>query len=369
LSRPFRIFATCDIGQEALSRLRAKGWEVEVYGPPEPPPRALVLEKVAGGLDALITTLRDRIDAEILEAGARGGLRIVAQDAVGVDNIDRAAANRLRIPVSHTPDVLTEATAEFAFFMMGCVARKMYPSEQMVRNNQWTAWHPYLPWLGDEVAGRTVAVIGTGRIGRSFAQKAAGFGMDVLLYARRPDAAFVAALQRVADVRHEVFGARRQRMAHVSLDEALAGADFVSLHVPLTHPGQDPQPTYHLMDERRLAQMKRTAYLINTTRGPVVDERALVSALKQGVIAGAALDVFDREPLPADSPLRDPELTLTLRLFHHFGSGGRATRLSPDPAVGMAGRTVQAVIDILEGGPDCDPRHIANIANKEAFNS
>jgi glyoxylate reductase len=367
MATSFRIFATCDIGTEALDRLRQKGWDLEVYPGPEAPPRELVLERVKGGIDALISTLRDRIDAEILSAGARAGLKLVAQDAVGVDNIDRQAANRLRIPFTHTPDVLTEATAEFAFFMMGAVARKTWDSERMVREERWTGWHPYLPWLGDEVAGRRVAVIGTGRIGRSFVHKAVGFDMDVLCFAARPDAGFAEAVQRVMDVRHEALGTRRQTIRYASLDDALSSADFVSLHVPLTTAEQSEQPTLKLLNETTFARMKKTAYLVNTSRGAVVDEVALVRALRNDVIAGAALDVFEREPLPTDSPLRAPDLAPKLRLYHHFGSGGRATRLSPDPAIGMAGRTVQSVIDVLEGRYGADLRGLPHLANREAF--
>jgi glyoxylate reductase len=363
----FKIYATCDIGAAALARLRERGWELEVYEHAEAPPRELVLAKIRAGAHVLITTLRDRVDTQILEAGAASGLKLVAQNAVGVDNIDRAAATRLRIPFTNTPDVLTEATAEFAFFLMGCVARKTYPSEQMVRENRWTGWHPYLPWLGDEVTGRTVAVVGLGRIGRSFVHKAVGFDMDVLGVASRSDPAFAQGVQAVMDARHAAgFSARRRRFEYVSLDEALPRADFVSLHVPLTQPGSAVSPTLHLIDERRLRAMKPTAYLVNTSRGPVVDETALVAALRARTIAGAALDVFAVEPLPADSPLRAPDLALTLRLFHHFGSGARATRLSPDPDVGMAGRTVQSVIDVLEGRyPDL--RDLPHLVNREAF--
>jgi glyoxylate reductase len=368
VASPFRIFATCDIGESALTRLRDKGWEVEVYARPEPPSRELMLAKLRAGTDALITTLRDRIDAELLEAGAASGLKIVAQDAVGVDNVDRAAATRLRIPFTHTPDVLTEATAEFAFFIMGCVARKTYASEQMVRENRWTGWHPHLPWLGDEVTGRTVAVIGTGRIGRAFVHKAVGFDMDVLCHAPRPDLDFARGVQQVMDARHVAgFSARARRIEYVPLDDALGRADFVSLHVPLVPADRSPHPTHRLMDARRLRTMKRTAYLVNTSRGAVIDEVALVQALHEGMIAGAALDVFETEPLPADSPLRDDRLALRLRLFHHFGSGTRATRLSPDPEIGMAGRTVQSVIDVLEGRYASDLRQLPHLVNKEAF--
>jgi glyoxylate reductase len=364
-----RIFATCDIGSEALDRLREKGWNLEVHGSIDPPPRGLLLEKVRGGVDALITTLRDRIDDELLAAGAAAGLKVVAQDAVGFDNIDRAAANRYCIPFANTAEVLTEATAEFAFFMMGCVARKTYPSEEMVREGHWSTWHPFEPWLGDEVAGRTAAVIGLGRIGKSFIRKAIGLDMDILCHeVAEQDQGFLQAVRREMDVRHEGgLSPRRQRLEAVTLEEGLEQADYVTLHVPLVMPGTAPEPTYHLMDERRLQMMKPTAYLINTSRGAIVDEAALAKALLLGWIAGAALDVFETEPLPLDSPLLDPRLKLKLRLFHHFASGARATRLSPDPGVGMAGRVVQAVIDVLEGRYDGDPKKMPYVVNKEAF--
>jgi glyoxylate reductase len=367
--RRLRIFATCDIGSESLDRLRRKGWELEVYDRIEPPPKALILERVRGGIDALITTLRDPIDEEVFAAGDAARLKVVAQIAVGFDNIDRAAANRHKIPFSHTADVLTDATAEFAFFILGCVARKTWPSEQMVREQQWSTWHPYLPWLGDEVTGKTLAVIGTGRIGKALINKAIGFDMDVLCHdPAYEDHAFIAAIRWVMEVRHrERLSPRLQKIAYVSLEEALRGADYVSLHVPLTQPGEAAEPTLHLMDERRLRLMKKTAYLVNTSRGPIVDEKALAKALLEGWIAGAALDVFESEPLPADSPLRDERLTLNLRMFHHFASAARATRLSPDPNVGMAGRTVQAVIDVLEGRYDGDPKKMPYVVNKEAF--
>lgn len=357
-----RVFATCDIGSEALDRLRQRGYEVEVYPDPEPPPKSLVVEKVASGIVALITTLRDPIDEDVLRAG-RGTLKIVAQDAVGFDNIDREAANRNRIPFSNTADVLTDATAEFAFFILGCAARKLYPSERLVREKRWGSWHPYLPFLGDEVSGRTVAVIGTGRIGKAFACKCLGFGMEIVCFDQfAPDRAFIETMQRILDLQHEAGLLPARRGIHyASFEEALREADFVSLHVPLT--GE----THHLIDDRALAFMKPTAYLVNTSRGPVVDERALYRALKEGRITGAALDVFEKEPLPADSPLRDPELEDRLRLFHHFASGGRQTRLSPDPDLGMAGRCVQAVIDALEGRYDGDPARMPYIVNKEAF--
>ena len=365
----FRVFSTTDIGQEALQRLRDKGWDLEVYDHVDPPPRALILEKVKSGIDALVTTLRDKIDEEVFASGKAAGLKVVAQDAVGFDNIDRASANKHKIPFSNTADVLTDATAEFAFIIMGTVARMTWPSEQMVREQTWSTWHPYHPWLGDEVTGKTVLVVGTGRIGKSFIKKAVGFDMDVLCYDPAfQDAKFVESVRRVMKVRHEEgLSTRLQTIAYVPFEEALGKADFVTLHVNLTRPGEAAEPTLHLMDERRLRLMKRTAYLVNTSRGPVVDEKALARALKEGWIRGAALDVFETEPLPADSPLRDEALKLKLRVFHHFASAGRATRLSPDPNVGMAGRAVQAVIDVLERRYEGDPKKMPYVVNKEGF--
>jgi glyoxylate reductase len=178
---PFRVFATCDIGQDAFKILRDRGYDVEVYPDPEPPPKSLIIDKALSGIDSLITTLRDRIDAEVFKAG-RGTLKVVAQYAVGFDNINRGDANRAKIPFTITADVLTEATAEFALFILGNVARRLCPSERLVRDHRWGTWHPYLPFLGDEVTGKTVGVIGTGRIGQAFIKKAVGFDVDFLCF-------------------------------------------------------------------------------------------------------------------------------------------------------------------------------------------
>ncbi len=365
---PRRIFATCNIGQEAIDLLRKRGYEVEVYDQLEAPSKSLILEKVRSGVDGLITTLRDQIDAEVFEAG-RGTLKVVAQDAVGYDNINRADANRYSVPFTHTADVLTEATAEFAFFILGNVARKMCPAERLVRDHRWGTWHPYLPFLGDEVTGKTIGVIGTGRIGQAFIKKAVGFDADILCFDPFVQAHdFVRKVQEAMDTRFRVgFSPEQRTVCYVTFEEALRNSDFVSLHVPLLRESESEFPTYHLMNEKTLRLMRPTAFLINTSRGPVVDEQALYTAVKEGVIAGVALDVFETEPLPADSPLLDPSIENRVRLFAHFASAARVTRLSTDPNKGMAGRCVQGLIDVLEGNYGGNPAKMPYVVNKEAF--
>jgi glyoxylate reductase len=363
-----RVYATCDIGEPAFDRLRELAYELEVYPDSEPPPKSLIIEKVKSGIDGLITTLRDPIDKEVFDAG-KGTLKVVAQIAVGFDNINRADANQYKIPFTNTADVLTDATAEFGFFIMGAVARKLWPSEKLVRENKWGSWHPLLPFLGDEVTGKTVSVIGTGRIGQAFIKKCMGFEMNVLCYdPAYQDEKFVASVQGMMDAAHSTgFAKRKHWIRYVPLQQALSEGDFVSLHVPLLRETESSTPTYHLINETTLQTMKPTAYLINTSRGPVVDERALAKALKERWIAGAALDVFEKEPLPKDSPLRDPDIEDRCRIFHHFASGANATRKSPDPNVGMAGRCVQGLIDVLEGNYGGDIQQMPYVVNKEAF--
>ena len=366
----FRIFATSRIGDAAENRLRERGYELEVFQGPEAPPKTLIVEKVKSGIDALITTLRDKIDAEVFEAG-KGTLKVVAQIAVGFDNINRADANKYKIPFTNTADVLTEATAEFGFFMMGMLARKMYASEKLVREQKWPSWHPFLPFLGDEVTGKTIAIIGTGRIGLALIKKCSGFDMNILCYdPAYQNHEYVAAIQETMDLRH-ARGIQKDKtwIKYVDVEDALGGADYVSIHVPLLLDTETDKPTYHFINEKTLKMMKPTAYLINTSRGPVVDENALAKALKEGWIAGAALDVFEKEPLPPDSPLLDPEIADRCRLFHHFASGAKITRLDVDPNKGMAGRTAQAVIDVLEANYGGDPTKMPYVVNKESFKS
>ncbi len=340
MSNEIRVFATCDIG-ESLNKLRERGYEVEVYPKPEAPPKSLIIEKVKSGIDGLITTLRDQIDAEVFEAG-KNTLKVVAQIAVGFDNINRADANQCKIPFTHTADV---------------------------RKNQWGSWHPYLPFLGDEVTGKTVAIIGTGRIGLAMIKKCSGFDMNMLCYDPvYENRDYIKAIQEIMDLRLvRDITKEKNWIKYVRFEEALHQGDFVSVHVPLLRAGESATPTYHLFNENTLRLMKPTAYLANTSRGPVVDEAALARALRENWIAGAALDVYEKEPLPADSPLRDPAIEDRCRLMPHFASAARITRLSADPNKGMAGRCVQGLIDVLEGNYGGDVTKMPYVVNKEAF--
>src|SRR6202140_597637 len=248
MTKTFRVFATCDIG-DAIDLLRQRGYEVEIYPKPEAPPKSLIIEKVKSGIDGLITTLRDPIDSEVFEAG-KGTLKAVAQIAVGFDNINRADANRYKIPFTHTADVLTEATAEFAFFMMGALARKMWAAEHLTRENKWGYWHPYLPFLGDEVTGKTIAIIGTGRIGLAFIKKSVGFDMSILCFdPAYENRDYIQAIQEVMDLSLQR-GISREKTSirYTTLNAALSIADFISLHVPLLREGESTTPTYHLIN-------------------------------------------------------------------------------------------------------------------------
>ena len=242
--------------------------------------------------------------AEIFEAG-KGTLEVVAQIAVGFDNINRADANKYKVPFTNTADVLTEATAEFAFFMMGMVARKMYASERLVRDQKWPSWHPFLPFLGDEVTGKTIAIIGTGRIGLAMIKKCSGFDMNILCYdPAYQNESYIASIRQLMDLRHaQAIQQEETWIKYVEFEEALRGADYVSIHVPLLREGETDKPTYHLFNERTLKLMKPSAFLINVARGGLVNEADLAEALRNGVIAGAGVDVVALEPMAAGNPL------------------------------------------------------------------
>src|SRR3981189_903830 len=253
--------------------------------------------------------------------------------------------------------------------MLGMLARKMWQSERLVREQKWPSWHPFLPFLGDEVTGKTVAIIGTGRIGLAMIKKCAGFDMNILCFdPAYENHDYIKAIQEMMDLSFQR-GISREKTSirYTTLQEALSIADFISLHVPLLREGESATPTYHLINETTLRMMKPTAMVINTSRGPVIDETALAHALRENWIAGAALDVYEQEPLPADSPLRDPAIADRCRLLPHFASAARITRLSSDPNKGMAGRCVQGLIDVLEGNYRGDVMKMPYVVNKEAF--
>ncbi len=282
--------------------------------------------KVAG-CDAVLCLLTDRIDASVLEAAK--GCRVFANMAVGYNNVDVAAASRLGILVTNTPGVLTEATADLAWTLILGVARRAAEGDQEMRAGRFPGWGP-LYMLGGDVTGSTLGLIGPGRIATAVAERARGFRMPLLYHGRRPSPEL------------DALGARQ-----VSLDELLTSSDFVSLHVPLT-----PE-TRHLIDARALAKMKPTAYLINTARGPVVDEAALVEALKAGRIAGAGLDVYEDEPKMVKG-LADCPNTM---LLPHLGSATHATRAAMSRIAG------ENLVAVLQG------KRPPNLVNPEVWSS
>lgn len=276
----FTIAVTRAIPDAGLALLRAAGdvREVRVW-PEDLPPSPDELATLLHGCDGVVSLLSDRIDGAVLDREPQ--LRAVANYAVGYDNIDVAAATARGVAVCNTPDALTHATADCAFALLMASARRIVEAADFVRAGRWQTWGPQL-LLGQELHGRTLGIVGPGRIGTEVARRGTGFGMRLLGWTPsgriRDDAAALG-------------------MVPVPLDDLLRESDFVSLHVPLTG------DTRHLIGDRELGLMRPTAILVNTARGPVVDQDALVRALAAGTIAGAGLDVTDPEPLPADHPL------------------------------------------------------------------
>jgi glyoxylate reductase len=279
---------------------------VEVW-PGQLPPTP---EELAGHVhiaEGLLSLLSDRIDADLIARAPR--LRAISNYAVGYDNIDLRAAAARGIPVGHTPDVLTDATADLTFALLLAAARKLPDGIEEVRSGEALTWDPAHN-LGTDVHGATLGIIGFGRIGRAVARRAEGFAMRILTTTSRSD--------------------------RVAIHELLERADFVSLHCPLT-----PE-TFHLIDADALERMKPTAILVNTARGPIVDQEALAKALQSGTIAGAALDVTDPEPLPPGDPLLEAP---NLIVVPHIGSATRATRER------MADIAVDNLLAALDGQP------------------
>ena len=273
-----RVFVARRIPEEGLAPLRAAA-AVDLWDDDLPPSRAELLAHV-GGVDGLLSLLTDRVDDELLDA-AGAQLKVVANLAVGFDNIDVPACTRRGIPVGNTPGVLTETTADLAFILMMAAARRLKEAIDYVREDRWQTWGPLL-LLGVDVHGATLGIVGFGRIGREMARRAAGFSMRVLYHD----------VQRANPEEEAALGA-----TFVPLETLLVESDFVTLHVNLT------AETRHLVDGRALGRMKPTAVLVNTSRGPVVDQQALFEALRDGTIFAAGLDVTDPEPMPADDPL------------------------------------------------------------------
>lgn len=291
-----KVFITRKIPEKGLAQIRA-ACDTDIWEGDLPPSREVLLARVRG-VDGILSLLTDKIDAKIMDA-AGPQLKVVSNMAVGYDNIDIPAATARGIAVGNTPGILTETTADFAFALLLAAARGVVAGERFVRAGKWQTWEP-MRLLGVDVHGATLGIVGFGRIGQAVARRAAGFGMRVL-YHQRHNSSAAASLGAV----------------RVDFETLLRESDFVSLHVPLT-----PE-TRHLMDARAFQLMKKSAMLINTARGSVVDSAALYSALRNGEIAFAALDVTEPEPISPDDPL----LTLkNVLVTPHLGSASKATR-------------------------------------------
>jgi glyoxylate reductase len=278
-------FVTRQLPGPALDRLR-DAYDVDVWDERLPPAYDELRRRTADA-EGLLSLLTDRIDADLIDGSPR--LRAISNYAVGYDNIDLDAAAARNIPVGNTPDVLTDATADLTFALLLAAARKLAPAIASVTAGDWLTWEP-AQHLGYDVHGATLGIIGMGRIGRAVAKRAEGFAMNVI-HTGRSDA--------------------------TPVHELLVQSDFVSVHCPLT-----PE-THHLIDAPALGRMRSSAILINTARGPIVDQAALARALCDGTIAGAALDVTDPEPLPADDPLLSAP---NLIVVPHIGSATHAAR-------------------------------------------
>ena len=291
-----KIFVTRIIPDKGLDMVR-NFCDVDLWGDELPPSRGELMRRVQG-VDGILSLLTDRIDGEVMDAAGEG-LKVISNHAVGFDNVDVDAATARRIPVGNTPDVLTDATADFAFTLMMSAGRRVLEADRFVRQGKWKTWGPLL-LLGAELHGATLGLAGFGRIGRAVAKRAMGFDMRVIYYdpnEPKPEPGIQA--------------------SRVDFETLLAESDFLSLHTPLT------ADTRHLIDSAALSKMKPTAVLVNTSRGPVVDTDALYDALKEKRIFAAGLDVTEPEPLPADHPL----LTLeNVTVMPHIASASTRAR-------------------------------------------
>jgi glyoxylate reductase len=314
MNRP-NVWITRQIPPAAVDQLKQVA-DVEIWPEEFPPAKNVLIEKI-GAFDGMISMLNDPLDAEVLEAASR--LKVISQMAVGFDNIDVKAATRLGIAVGHTPGVLTETSADFAWALLMDAARRVSEADRQVHDGIWKPWGPDV-LTGVDVYGATLGLIGMGRIGKAVAKRAKGFNMRVLYHNRSRD----------NDAENEL------GVEYVSLETLLQTSDFVSLHL-----NYSPE-AYHLINESKLALMKPEAILINTARGAVIDADALYNALINKQIAGAALDVFNPEPIPTDHPLLTlPNVVIT----PHIASASKKTRIE------MAYISVENATRGLQGKP------------------
>ncbi len=324
MSKP-KVFVTRLILESGLKLVQAF-CEADIWSGDLPPNREELLRHVHGR-DGLLCLLTDRVDAEVMDA-AGPGLKVISNCAAGVDNVDVPAATHRGIPVGNTPGVLTDATADFAFALLMAAARRVVEGERQVRSGGWKTWSlDYL--LGADLSGATLGIVGFGRIGRAVARRATGFGMRIIFSDPRPAAAEAGV-----------------EATQVNFDTLLREADFISLHTPLTN------DTRGLMNATAFTKMKPTAVLVNTSRGPVVDQHALYEALKSRQIFAAALDVTVPEPLPTDNPLLTLENCIVVP---HIASASRQTRQK------MSRMAAENLIAGLKG------EHLPNCVNPEVY--
>lgn len=324
MSKP-KVFVTRVIPDKGLDLVK-DFCEVDLWEGELPPSRAELMQRVQG-VDGLLCLLTDKIDGEVLDA-AGAQLKVISNFAVGYDNIDVNAATARKLPVGNTPDVLTDATADFAFTLMLSAGRRILEGDRYVRAGRWQTWGPML-LLGIEMRGSTLGLVGFGRIGKAMARRAVGFDMHVIYYDPQ-------------ETRYDP----DVKATSVDFETLLEESDFISLHTPLT------PDTHHLIDSEALSKMKPSAVLVNTSRGPVVDMDALYEALKFKRIFAAGLDVTEPEPLPADHPL----LTLdNIVIVPHIAS---ASRIARDKMAWLAAKNLIAG---LKGD------HLPNCVNPQAY--
>jgi glyoxylate reductase len=313
------ILISRNVPDEAIRLARSRA-EVSLHADDRPLAKAELIDRLAGH-QGLVCQITDMVDDEVL--AARPDLRVVSNVAVGFNNIDVGAATRRNVVVTNTPDVLTETTADFAWTLLMATARRVVEADRYVRDGRFTQWE-FMVLLGGDVHGRTLGVVGFGRIGRAVARRALGFDMRVLYYDAAP---------ATAEVEKEL------RAERAELRTLLQESDFVTLHTPLL------AETRHLIDVDALRSMKKTAYLINAARGPVVNEAVLARALKEGWIAGAGLDVYEDEPRVHPDLVGLPNVVLA----PHIASASHATRIK------MATLAVENCLAVLEGTPPPTP--------------